>query len=366
MTQNLRALLDSRVRAAMAAVGVDRSGGYDYAGGASRIRRLPGQRRDAGRQAVAPESARAGGRGRRRTRPRGYRVERRHRGTRVRQHPIERCAARSCSGSESTIAGSGGATKNGGHRLLVTEPRQGDARRSSAQHDHRRCDGARAHGARRTRDSAEPRRRLGNAIRHVARVSRRHGQRVRGVGGLGAVLSGRETAFRCGSGLCGTRARVCRRAAAGRTARKRVVASVHRHLDEPLRRRLSASRHRADARRRACRERLQRRTARYRRRAGSSRFVDPVGRCAVVYSSTSSTRKTARRSPSSCRKATVHTSTRPPTSPQCAIARRRCMPIASCISSTRASHCTSGRFSRSRGAPDSLRQKRRWSTTRSA
>ncbi len=50
VSRNLRALLDERVRAAMAAAGVQRCRCRDHTGRAPGVRRLSGQRRDAGRE----------------------------------------------------------------------------------------------------------------------------------------------------------------------------------------------------------------------------------------------------------------------------------------------------------------------------
>ena len=62
-------------------------------------------------------------------------------------------------------------------RLLRAQRRQGDARRPPAQHHHRRRAGARARAPRSRRRPAEPRRRLGHAVRdaHRAPARRRRG-----------------------------------------------------------------------------------------------------------------------------------------------------------------------------------------------
>ena len=90
-----------------------------------------------------------------------------------------RRAARPHAGGRSPRRRAGGARRDRRRRLLGAERRQGDARRPPAQHHHRRRHRAAARLRGRPRHPAEPRRRLGHAVRHADRApARRAGRRT--------------------------------------------------------------------------------------------------------------------------------------------------------------------------------------------
>ena len=168
-----------------------------------------------------------------------------------------------------------GAPRQGGHRLLRAERREGDARRPPAHDDHRRRARPHARVPRSRGRAAEPRRRLGYAVRHADRASGRprsrvtRAARIRDVNRAQRVLSQRAREVRQRSRVRGARAPARRAAAGRRRAHARAVAGAGRHLEAPLQRDLREAR-RAAARRGPPRRELLQPDAARRSRTSSS------------------------------------------------------------------------------------------------
>ena len=191
---------------------------------------------------------------------------------------LTRCLAGGRREPGAAAAGEGGHAEDDGRGLLGAKPRKGNARRTPAQHDHRRCRGARVDRDRPTGDPPESRRRLGHAVRHAARVPRGNRQRVRRCSPISNSFY-QAAKQRFDADPCVRRtARAQVVALQSGDANERTVAQVHRRLDESLRSGVRPIGRLADARGRARRERLQRRPRRHRSRARRCRFADDFRR----------------------------------------------------------------------------------------
>ena len=187
--------------------------------------------------------------------------------------------------SDRFVAGAGGGTvrrraagrgagrppRDRGHRLLVAQRGQGDARRPSPQHAHRGRPGPRARLPRSRRAAREPHRRLGHAVRHAHRVPARRGRgRQRRV----VQRAGSQRVLRRGPAAVRQRPRLRRalpqprRAAADRRRRDAApLAHLRRRVHAPRRRGLRAARRPPDPPGRRGGELLQPAAARRRLRA---------------------------------------------------------------------------------------------------
>ena len=155
----------------------------------------------------------------------------------------------------------GGAPRDRRHRLLGAQRGQGDARRPSAQHAHRRRPRPRPRVPGPRRAAGEPHRGLGHAVRHADRAPRRR----RRCGQRGVVQRpGPQRVLRRGAPEVRQRPRLRRAdpaprgSAAGRRRRDAAsLAHLRVGVDAPCRGGLCAARGAPDPRRRRGRELLQ-------------------------------------------------------------------------------------------------------------
>ena len=210
------------------------------------------------RQAARPQPARGRQRRGRRGRP-GRRGHARGRRSRLHQRHLRRLvperADRRDRRRSAPRRASAATSRDRRHRLLGTQRRQGDARRSPAHDGHRRCARAHARVPGSPRHPREPHRRLGHPVRHAHRAHGRRGPDRRRRPAARSATSTRSTSRRGSSSTRATSSRsapatACVKLQSRDDARDHAaVAGAGRRVDAPLQRAVRQARHPADRRR---------------------------------------------------------------------------------------------------------------------